>query len=46
MRDNRFKQFVKTPTTDRGTMIDHVYCNVLLGNITSEVSDCYYSDTI
>ena len=44
MMDNRFKQFVMTPTTDRGTMIDHVYGNVLLGNITSAVTDCYYSD--
>ena len=44
MSTNGFAQLVKTPTTDRGTLIDHVYCNSSLQDILIEVDDCYYSD--
>ena len=44
MSTNGFAQLVKTPTTDRGTLIDHVYCNSCLQDILIEVDDCYYSD--
>ena len=44
MSDNGYDQLIKTPTTDRGTLIDHIYCNSNSGNIVTEVADCYYSD--
>lgn len=44
MNENSYEQMVKSPTTDRGSLIDHVYCNNILGNIITNVSDCYYSD--
>ena len=44
MSDNGYDQLIKTPTTDRGTLIDHIYCNSNSGNIVTEVTDCYYSD--
>ena len=39
-----FKQFLSKPTTDWGTTIDHVYCNVDDSNIHIDVHDAYYSD--
>ena len=44
MSTNGFAQLLKTPTTDRGTLIDHVFCNSSLQDILIEVNDCYYSD--
>ncbi len=39
-----FTQLVTTPTTDKGTLIDHVYYNGPLDGVVVEVSDTYYSD--
>ena len=38
-----FKQWVKKPTHDSGTLIDHVYTKYIT-NIETDVNDCYYSD--
>ena len=40
---NGFKQMVKKPTTDNGTLIDHVYVSQKM-TVTTDVTDCYYSD--
>ena len=44
MSNAGFTRLVTSPTTDRGSLIDHVYCNFPLTNIVVEVSDVYYSD--
>ena len=44
MSTNGFKQLVSTPTTDRGTLIDHIYYNRSSDDIIIEVCDTYYSD--
>ena len=44
MRDNSYNQLVKKCTTDRGTLIDHIYFNRTAGDIDTKVCDCYYSD--
>ena len=36
-------QHVKVPTTDSGTLLDHV-CILHIWDMKTEVSDCYYSD--
>ena len=38
-----YKQFVKKPTGDSGTLIDHIYTTNGL-HLTADVYDCYYSD--
>ena len=38
-----FKQMVKKPTTDSGTLIDHVYISQDM-TVTTDVTDCYYTD--
>ena len=38
-----FKQMVKKPTTDSGTLIDHVYVSQDM-TVTTDVTDCYYTD--
>ena len=38
-----FKQMVTKPTRDSGTLLDHVYVTLKV-SITTDVSDCYYSD--
>ena len=38
-----FKQMVKKPTTDSGTLIDHVYVSQEV-TVTTDVIDCYYTD--
>ena len=40
-----YSQLVHTPTTDNGTLIDHVYCNSLAPErVHTKVTDVYYSD--
>ena len=40
-----FSQLVHTPTTDKGTLIDHVYCNSPAPECADIcVTDVYYSD--
>ena len=38
-----FKQIVQKPTTDSGTLIDHVYVSQDM-TVTTDVTDCYYTD--
>lgn len=38
-----FRQYVKGPTTDQGTLLDHVYINQAV-TVHLEVVDTYYSD--
>ena len=40
---NGFKQLIDHPTTDQGSLLDHVYFNGPLP-IQTEVCDTYYSD--
>ena len=40
---NGFKQLIGQPTTDYGSLLDHVYFNGILP-IQTEVCDTYYSD--
>ena len=40
---NGFKQIVKKPTTDSGTLIDHVYVSQKI-TVRTDVTDCYYTD--
>ena len=44
MSNNGYKQLVQSPTTDRGTLIDHVYYNRPPGSTVLQVHDTYYSD--
>ena len=44
MSNHGFTQLVHTPTTDRGTVIDHVYYNRVCENLMLQVCDTYYSD--
>ena len=44
MSSNGFNQLVQCPTTDRGTLIDHVYYSQNADNVVTEVNDTYYSD--
>ena len=39
-----FIQFVDTPTTDHGALLDHVYYNGCIEGVVVYVVDCYYSD--
>ena len=39
-----FTQHVSDPTTDYGSLLDHVYSNCRILNISVEVNDCYFSD--
>ena len=39
-----FNQIVRKPTTDSGTCIDHVYCNIHNQDIIVDIHDIYYSD--
>ena len=40
---NGFKQLIDHPTTDQGSLLDHVYFNGV-SSIQTEVCDTYYSD--
>ena len=46
MTNNGYTQLVQSSTTDRGTLIDHVYYNrpVLVNDTVVQVHDTYYSD--
>ena len=47
MKRYRFKQLITDPTTDSGSLLDHVYCNVDTFHgftVQSGVRDTYYSD--
>ena len=44
MSSNAYTQLVSCPTTDRGTLIDHVYYNRSCDSAIVQVSDTYYSD--
>ena len=45
MSRHGYTQIVNLPTTNKGTLIDHVYCNASLNNNTIvQVHDTYYSD--
>ncbi len=45
MLDFGYSQLVHTPTTDNGTLIDHVYCNSPEPErFDTNVADVYYSD--
>ena len=42
-QSNGFNQLIEQPTTDQGSLLDHVYFN-RVSPIQTEVSDTYYSD--
>ena len=42
-QSNGFNQLIEQPTTDQGSLLDHVYFNGV-SPIQTEVSDTYYSD--
>ena len=45
MTECGYSQLVHTPTTDKGTLIDHVYCNSPAPDcVDTHVTDVYYSD--
>ena len=44
MTINNFTQIVNEPTTDLGSLIDHIYYNRPISDLFIEVSDTYYSD--
>ena len=45
MNNYGYKQYVQTPTTDNGTLIDHVYVrNNQDSSIQVQVLDTYYTD--
>ena len=44
MSNHGYSQLVTSPTTDQGTLIDHVYYNGLTSDIIVDMCDTYYSD--
>ena len=44
METQGFHQLVLQPTTDYGSLIDHVYVNFAEPKVMAKVVDCYYSD--
>ena len=44
MTSSGYTQLVQSPTTDRGTLIDHTYTNRLVNDVVVQVHDTYYSD--
>lgn len=44
MQQNGFEQMVCSVTSERGTCIDHVYCENQTNAVSTEVYDCFYSD--
>ena len=43
LKSLKFRPLVEKPTRDSGTLIDHMYLNSELP-VTTDVTDCYYSD--
>ena len=39
-----FYQYITHPTTDYGSLLDHMYYNDISANILTDVVDCYFSD--
>ena len=39
-----FSQLVQVPTTDSGSLLDHIYFNGIIENSVVDVMDTYYSD--
>ena len=44
MSSKGFSQLVQVPTTDSGSLLDHIYCNSVDVDIYADVVDTYYSD--
>ena len=44
MKEFGFNQYVSEPTTDSGSLLDHMYYNKMHNGITVEVVDTYFSD--
>lgn len=44
VRDNGYKQFISSYTTDNKTLIDHIYTNILHLDIQSGVVETYFTD--
>ena len=44
MSSKGFSQLVQVPTTDSGSLLDHIYCNSVDVDVYAEVVDTYYSD--
>lgn len=45
LQDHHFLQHIVNPTTDAGSLLDHIYTrNVPAETVHTEVVDCYYSD--
>ena len=44
MKEFGFYQYVSKPTTDSGSLLDHMYYNEMRNDITVEVVDTYFSD--
>ena len=44
MSSRQFTQLVQVPTTDSGTLLDHIYCNSICEDTYIDVMDTYYSD--
>ena len=44
MSSKQFSQLVQVPTTDSGSLLDHIYCNTIGVDIHVDVVDTYYSD--
>ena len=44
MTNSGYTQLVQSPTTDHGTMIDHVFYNKPGNDVVVQVHDTYYSD--
>ena len=43
LTERGFIQHVNMPTTDYGTLLDHIYTKNIF-NVETDVQDCYYSD--
>ena len=44
MSSRRFSQLVQVPTTDSGSLLDHIYYNGAVNDALIDVVDTYYSD--
>lgn len=44
VRDNHYKQFISTYTTDNNTVIDHIYTNISNIDIQADVLETHFTD--